>query len=315
MMDFSAYVVPGLVITWLRTMWFVPVYVLGALVFPVLLWGVLKVLFPKISAIANNTAKSVMKQPIFAILAILGVLAVLIFPFVPYNTLGEDVKILKSQGLTLIKVLGILLAVWSAGMSISDEIDEKTALTLLSKPISRRQLVLGKFFGIVMGVAIFFTIVSAVFIPTCSYKMVYEARETCNQEPESAACLESMVATTPGLALSFMEVVIMTSIAVALSTRLPVIPNLTLCATIYALGHLIPMMVKSSIGQFAIVGFIGQFFAAILPVLKYYSLETSVASGAPISMAYLFAAAGYCALYSLVAMFVALMLFEDRDLA
>ena len=305
----------GLLITWVRTLWFVPIYTVLALVVPFLLLLILKVGFPKISAIAVNTAKSVLQQPVFIVLMCFGILAVLILPFVPYNTLGEDVKILKSQGLTLIKVLGILLAVWSAGTSVSDEIEEKTALTLLSKPISRRQLILGKFFGIVLGVSVLCVTVSTVFMPTCAYKVVYDARESCEVEPESSACLASMEQIIPGLALSFMEVVMMTAIAVALSTRLPMVPNLTLCVSIYALGHLIPLMVKSSIGQFAIIGFIGNFLSAILPVLTYYSLEAAVGGGSPITLEYLGWAALYCVLYSAVAMFVALILFEDRDLA
>ena len=314
-MDVSFPCTFALVITWARTLWFVPVYAVLALLVPALLWLVLKVGFPKIFAIASNTAKSVWQQPVFLVLLIFGIMAVLILPFVPYNTLGEDVKVLKSQGLTLVKVLGILLAVWSAGTSVSDEIEEKTALTLLSKPISRRQLVLGKFFGIVLGVSILFIVISSVFMPTCAYKVVYEARETCNLEPESSQCLQSMQQIIPGLSLSFMEVVMMTAIAVALSTRLPMVPNLTLCVSIYALGHLIPLMVKSAIGQFAIVGFIGNFLSAILPVLTYYSLEAAAASGAPITLTYLAWAGVYCVLYSAVAMFVALILFEDRDLA
>lgn len=302
-------------ITWLRTMWFPPLYTVCALLFPFVLWLVLRLGFPKICALASNTCKAVVEQPVFAVLTILGVVAILIFPIVPYNTLGEDVKILKSQSLTLIKILGLLLAVWSASSSISDEIEEKTALTLLSKPINRRQLVLGKFFGILMGTSLFFIIVSSVFMPTCAYKVVYDARETCNQEPPSSECLDSMVTTIPGLELAFMEIVILTSVATALSTRLPIVPNMTLCVTIYALGHLAPLIVKSSLGQFPIVGFVGQLLATVLPVLTYFSLETPVASGVPISNAYLLSAAGYCVLYSSVAMFLALILFEDRDLA
>ncbi|MDO4630176.1 MAG: ABC transporter permease subunit [Planctomycetia bacterium] len=302
-----------------ETLKFVLLYLAGALVLPLGIWVVLKLPFPRamqgLSAIAGNTAQSVMKQPIFAILLIFGLMAILLFPWIPYNTLGEDAKIMKSQGLTVIKVLGILLAVWSAGTAISEEIEEKTALTLLSKPISRRQLLIGKFLGIILGVSIFFTVLSTVFMPTCSMKVVHDARENCLVDPETSACVESMVTTVPGLALSFMEIVMMTAVTVALATRLPMVPNLTLCTTIYALGHLIPLMVKSSIGQFQIVGFVGNLLSAILPVLSYFSLETTVGGGATVSMQYLLGAAAYCFLYSLVALFFALILFEDRDLA
>lgn len=302
-----------------QTLAFVCLYLFGALAFPLAIWLLLKLPFPRamtgISAIAGNTARSVMKQPIFAILMIFGLMAILLFPWVPYNTLGEDVKIMKSQGLTVIKVLGILLAVWSAGTAISEEIEEKTALTLLSKPISRRQLLIGKFLGIILGVSVFFVSLSTVFLPTCAMKVVHDAREQCLTEPETPACIASMEKTVPGLALSFMEIVMMSAVTVALATRLPMVPNLTLCTTIYALGHLIPLMVKSSIGQFQIVGFVGNLLSAILPVLSYFSLETTVGGGAVVSLAYLGGAAAYCFLYSLVALFFALILFEDRDLA
>ena len=315
MTDFAVFCPPALFTTWFRTMWFVPVYTLSALLLPFLLWLVLKVGFRKISAVADITAKTVMQQPIFVILAIFGTIAILAFPFIPYNTLGEDIKILKSQGMTLIRVLSILLAVWSAGTSISEEIEEKTALTLLSKPISRRQLVLGKFFGIILGVSIFFVILSTIFVPTCAYKVVHEARENCEMEPESIACLVSMVEVLPGLALSFMGVTIMTAVAVALSTRMSMIPNMTISVSIYALGHLVPLVVQSGMGRFAIVSFVGNFLAAILPGLYHFSLETAVGGGEVLPPIYLVYAGIYCLLYTTVAMFVALILFEDRDLA
>ena len=63
------------------------------------------------------------------------------FIYIPYNTFGEDVKMLKDSGLTLIMVLAILVGLWTASVSVADEIEGRTAVTLLSKPISRRQFV------------------------------------------------------------------------------------------------------------------------------------------------------------------------------
>ena len=96
-----------------QTFSFVGLYLLGALSIPLVIWLLLKLPFPRamvgLSAIAGNTARSVMKQPIFSILMIIGVMAVLIFPWIPYNTLGEDVKIMKSQSMTIIKVCILFL--------------------------------------------------------------------------------------------------------------------------------------------------------------------------------------------------------------
>ena len=51
---------------------------------------------------------------------------------------------------------------------------------MLSKPISRRQFVLGKFLGIVWPIVLMFVILGLVLLLTVSYKVVYDARETAN---------------------------------------------------------------------------------------------------------------------------------------
>ncbi len=78
---------------------------------------------PRVSAIALATSKSEIAQPLFGIIVALGIFLIVLFVFLPYNTFGEDIKVLKDSGLTLIMVLAIMLGVWSAGNSVSDEIE------------------------------------------------------------------------------------------------------------------------------------------------------------------------------------------------
>ena len=124
-----------------------------------------------------------------------------------------------------------------------------------------------------------------------------------------------MIGTVPGLVLAFFEAVILASISVAISTELPMLPNLIICTAIYVLGHLVPTLVNSSVGKFEIVQFVGQLIAIVLPVLDHLNIQASIAAGTPVPLEYLGWAAAYCVLYSTIAMLVALALFEDRDLA
>ena len=55
---------------------------------------------------------------VFAVLAI-GLFGVLLFGIYPFNTMGDDIRMFKDSGVTLIMVLGMLQAVWSAGTSVS----------------------------------------------------------------------------------------------------------------------------------------------------------------------------------------------------
>ena len=271
---------------------------------------------PKASAIALATAKSEMTQPLFMLLIGLGFFLLLAFMFIPYHTFGEDIKVLKDSGLTLIMVFAIFQTVWAASNSVAEEIEGKTAVTVLSKPISRRQFILGKFMGISWASAVMFIALGLWFLVIVAYKPIYDARESANTEPTWQACHIEVVRTIPGLVLAFMETVVFAAIGVAISTRLPLLANLVICFVIYALGHLTPLLVQAG-GENTVmnVRFMAQFIATILPVLDDFNIQAAVSSGIDVPQRYLLIAAVYCALYSGAALLLALALFEDRDVA
>ncbi len=272
-------------------------------------------LAPRVSIIATATAKEAVSQPVFLLLTIVGVVALVAFIYVPYNTFGEDVKMLKTSGMTLIKVLAIIVALWTASVSVADEIEGRTALTVLSKPVGRRQFIFGKFLGIAWPIVLMFVILGIVFLLTVSYKVVYDAREASKSTPEWQLCFEEVIRIVPGLVLAFFEAIVMAAISVAISTRLPMMPNLIICGSIYVLGHLGPLIAKSSAGEIVFVKFIGRLISVMLPVLDHYEIEGAIAGAATVPSEYLWTALLYSALYCAAAMLLALIFFEDRDLA
>lgn len=274
------------------------------------------VLAPKISAIALATSKSEMAQPLFLIATIVGIVFVIFSIWLPYNTFGEDIKMLKDAGLTTILVLAVVVSIWGASNSLSEEIEGRTALTVLSKPIGRRQFVFGKFLGIIWTAAVLFILVGTVFLITVSYKAYHDAYETAQSNTLTwQACHAELVHTAPGLLLAFFETIVLTSISIAISTRLPMIPNFLLSFSFYVLGHLTPLIVQSSWGQFPPIVFMGRLIATVVPMLDYFNIQSAIAGDIVVDPSYLAAALVYCALYSSVAMLLALVLFEDRDLA
>ena len=279
------------------------------------LYAVFRLVPRRIAAIAATTTKEAIGQPVFAVALIVGTVLLLAFIVIPYNTFGEDVKMLKDSGLTLIKVLALLVVIWTASVAVADEIEGRTALTVLSKPLTRPQFILGKFAGLVLVALLVFLILGSVLMATTSLKVVYDAREGAKIDPIWRDCADEMITVVPGLVLSLLETILLAAISLAVSTRLGMVPNLIICFTIYALGHLVPLIVQSSVGKFAIVRFVGQLFATILPVLEHFTIEAAVVGGVPVPWSYLAWAALYAGLYSAVALLVALVLFQNRDLA
>ena len=270
---------------------------------------------PKMSAVALATLKSEIAQPLFPIILIVGAVLVVLFIWIPYNTFGEDIKMLKSSGLTLIMVLGIIQAIWAASTSVADEIDGRTALTVLSKPVTRLSFIVGKYLGIVWTVGTLFLVLGIVFLIVVAYKPIYDAKEGSELTPSWQLCYFEMMRTVPGLVLAFMETAVLAALSVAISTRLPLLANFAICFSIYVLGHITPQIVQSSMEGFEIVKFIGQLIATIFPILEYFNIEAGVAAGVGVPTAYLGWALLYCLIYSVIALLLALVLFEDRDLA
>ena len=108
--------------------------------------------FTRTGIIARATTKEAVRQPLFALMLFIGVLLIVVNTFLPFFSLGQDIKMLKDCGLATILISGLLLAVWTASTSIAAEIEGKTAMTLLSKPITRPQFIFGKYIGILQAV-------------------------------------------------------------------------------------------------------------------------------------------------------------------
>lgn len=284
----------------------------GTLFYFLLRWA-----FPRVIAVAGVTMKETLYQPLFYILLAI-MLGVIFFQlFLPQNTFGDDVKPFKEYNLTLLTIAPIFLAIWTASHSIADEIEGKTALTLLSKPVSRVEFILGKYLGVMFPIVLLFCICGAFFLGAIPFKVVYDARESANLPPDWKICFYEMRLVLPGMALKFMECMTLAAITVAISTRLSMLPNLLISYTIYALGHVLPLLVASSIEGISrvIVEFMARFFAAVLPILDNFSIDAAITSGIEVPWSYLGVTFVYTLLYCSFALLGSLLLFEDRDLS
>jgi ABC-type transport system involved in multi-copper enzyme maturation permease subunit len=268
--------------------------------------------------IALATAKEAIRRPAFFVIAFFAAFLLWVTVYLSYFTFGEDIKMYKDTGLTTISFFCMLLALLTASSTVADEIEGKTAITLLSKPINRRQFIIGKFIGIELGVLALYVVLGALFACGVWYKYAYDLRESAGGAAESAKRWAQVMQVMPGLALGFFEVTILTSISVAISTRLPMLANLVICILIFFLGHLSPILVEvAGQGQVnELVKFMARFFAWALPSLEFFNAGPSISTGAVIPwIGYVLPAFGYCMLYSVAALLLAFIFFEDRDLA
>jgi ABC-type transport system involved in multi-copper enzyme maturation permease subunit len=284
--------------------------------------------------VARATTKEAVRQPVFFLMLFIAAAILVLNTFIPFFSLGEDVKMLKDCGLATILISCLLLAVWTASTGISAEIEGKTTMTLLSKPLNRRQFIIGKYVGILQAVLMLLVPLSLVFLSLIYYKVGYDAREASQEVPEmfnwvSVSWLPFELPTPvdrrwfsttlilPGLLLIFFEAAILTAISVAIATRAPMVVNIVTCLAVYIVGHLAPVLVHVSTENQVLenVQFVARLIATILPSLAMFDTQASVATDVLVPPEYLMWSAIYCVAYVAAAILAAFMLFEDRDLA
>ena len=106
----------------------------------------------------------------------------------------------------------------------------------------------------------------------------------------------------PALLLVYLEIAVLTAISVAISCRrLPMVVNLSVCFTVFIVGHLTGVLVLWEGDGGALVEgvrFIAGLIATVLPALPAYSSEAAIARSAVVPPEYLGWAALYTVCYS-----------------
>jgi ABC-type transport system involved in multi-copper enzyme maturation permease subunit len=308
--------------------------------FFVLFFPLVMMLWPQGASVAFAAFREGVRQPMFWLIFSIGVGLMVISPFLPYYTFGEDLKTVMQLGSDTIMLLTVLFSVLAASMSISEEIEGRSAITVMSKPVSRRQFLLGKFLGTLMAALLLQAMLGIIFTGVLWFKPWFdnEAPELPTWLPAARASLgpwmgdapvsfvlgmgvwlQSALVLWPVLLAGFCHVTVLLAIAVALATRLPMIVNLVTCLVIFFLGHLAPVLVEKSAGRFQLINFMAKFFNNVLPGLDYFDMAPIIVRDVPPDLGgfaiYMGSVFLYAILYSVIALLFGLILFEDRDLA
>src|SRR5947199_8027054 len=114
--------------------------------------------------IIRHTFLEAIIQPIYSLLLALGAAILIVFALLPFFTLGEDTTMYKAVGLDVILLLVLIVTLFATSRSIFDEIEDRTMLTLMSKPVRRWQVLLGKYLGIILASGMAVIILGTILI-------------------------------------------------------------------------------------------------------------------------------------------------------
>ncbi|MCC6579889.1 MAG: ABC transporter permease subunit [Phycisphaeraceae bacterium] len=134
-------------------------------------------MFTQVFTIARNTFTESIRQPIFIVLTMVGTLGMILNPSLAAYTLDDDNKFMVDIGLSTLFLIGVFLASLTATSVLSSEIDNKTVLTVVSKPVARPLFVFGKFLGVLAAIALSFWSITVVFLLTVRHGVMQTASD------------------------------------------------------------------------------------------------------------------------------------------
>jgi len=316
----------------------------------------------KLFTIAKNTFIETLRQPVYAIIIIAALFLFFISPSLTMYTMSDDNKLLREIGLSTLFLTSLFIAIFSASGAVAEEIENKTIITVLSKPVQRPIFIVAKFFGVAAAVTLAhyictiallmairhgvlesvsathdWTVIStavavvvAVFLLSAFFNYVYDWKFS-----STAIVLTGIFGTLGIVFLSFIDrnwqfnpqnnginaldvygavllllaAIIIVALAVALSARFNIAVTLSACIGIFLLG----LVSDYTFGRFAETQLWAKIGRVLVPNLQVFWIADAIYEGSEVSVKYIVISASYALCYTTAILFLAIALFQRRQ--
>jgi len=225
-------------------------------------------------------------------------------------TAGQDVKIIKDLGLAAMSVFGLFIAIFIGIGLVSKEVEKRSIYSLLAKPVHRYHIVIGKFAGLVLTLAVNVAVMAAALYLVLAY-MAWGAPPLVQSGWDAPARDPALL---KAIALIFVELTLITAIALFFSTFSTPLLSAAFTISLFIAGHLsgdlrdFARMVDS-----ASVATLARGLYWVLPNLAQFDVKAQVVHGQPVPFGYLALATAYAMLYVGVLLAAATFIFSRRD--
>ncbi|MEY2528638.1 MAG: hypothetical protein QOJ05_728 [Verrucomicrobiota bacterium] len=256
----------------------------------------------RVAAITGATLKGLTRLKTFYGLLLFALLLIGNSIFMAQMTFQQEFQVLKDIALGAMSIFTSLLAVAATARLLPQDMEDRTASTILAKPVSRFEYLSGKLLGALALLAISLVAMSALFFLVLTLREQAVLRETARQmsaaPPEQlseALRLVHVSALNPnllsGIAIIYVKGCLLASLTLFVSTfATTTIFTMIVMTFVYFIGHL-QAIAREFWLQTNSAGWISQTFLALValffPDLQLFTLTDDVVAGNAIPMAVL----------------------------
>lgn len=251
----------------------------------------------RIFTLATNTVREAVRNRLLYTLLFFAILLIASGMLLSTLSYVERDRILQDIGMAAIRIFAVAIAIFVGVGLIHKEVDRRTVYTILSKPLSRTEFLLGKYVGLVL------TIWMQIGIMVAAFALVSLSVGAPLHQGHAAAFL-----------LTGAELVVVVAIATLFSAfTTPMLASL-FSTSLWVVGHLTREL--RDLGASAELESVRQATALlhrVLPDLESFNLTLEAAHGLPVTAADVWLPLCYAAGYAGILLLAAVAIFERRD--
>jgi ABC-type transport system involved in multi-copper enzyme maturation permease subunit len=247
--------------------------------------------------VAGNTFRETIRDKILYNLVLFAVLLIGTSVLLGTLTIGEQARIVNDLGLAAINLVAVIIAIFVGIGLVTKEIERRTVYTILARPITRVQFVLGKYMGlgliVIVNIAIMFVMFLGTILLTGNviHGSLFQAVE-----------------------LILVETLLVMAMALFFSTFSSSTLSATMTLGLFVIGHLtsdLKGIAEKSQSQFTEAALTALYY--ICPNLEMLNIKGQAASGLLVAAGYQATATVYGLLYAGLLLTGACFIFQRRD--
>ncbi|HYX14241.1 MAG TPA: ABC transporter permease subunit [Nostoc sp.] len=254
----------------------------------------------RIFVLAKNVFQEVVRDRILFIIGFYALIIAIGFRVLPeFAAMAED-KMFLDFGLAAMNAIGLIVTIFIGTGLVNKEIEKRTILVLIAKPVSRSEIIVGKYLGLSAILAVLVATMTAIYLLFVQFGNI------------SHSTTSILIAAI----FLFLQLSLITAMAITFGVFTASLLATVLTFALYLIGNITPDLVQ--LGRLSLnpgMERLTQGLFLILPDLSRLDLKNDAVYGLqalPDTTA-LITNAGYGLLYSAMLLAIAIFIFSQRE--
>lgn len=252
----------------------------------------------RIFSIASNTFREAVRDRVLYNLVLFVLLITAGAIFLGELTAGQEARTIVNLGLGACLLFGAFISILVGVSLVSKEIEKRTVYAIFSKPISRAEFILGKYFGLCLTLLVN-VLVMGVGV---SLALLYVGGK------------DFALIIWGAVFLIYLELTILIAVAILFSSFSSPALSALLSFFVFIIGHFSASLndLAGNLGSSFAKYFFGSIYY-VLPNLSLYVFRTETAHGLTPPASMIFGALGYAAVYVAILLIITILIFSRRN--